>query len=189
MTILENYLVRQFGIAPHFIEELTPLVKEEVLKKGSFLVQEGGYCKKIILIKSGYLRSYFFNGKKEITQWIYWPGQVASDPISFIFEKASKRNFQAITDCPVYSISQENYHKVKEIFPDWYIYERQFVLKILTNLQDRIQSLLSMDAEERFQHFFTYHPNLFNEVPQTYIASMLNMSRETLSRIRAKTIS
>jgi CRP-like cAMP-binding protein len=43
-----------------------------------------------------------------------------------------------------------------------------------------------MTAEQRFEFFFNNHKLLFNEIPQQYIASMLGMSPETLSRIRNK---
>jgi hypothetical protein len=43
-----------------------------------------------------------------------------------------------------------------------------------------------MNAEERYLSFFNENPQLFNQVPLQYIASMLGMTSETFSRIRNK---
>ena len=53
-------------------------------------------------------------------------------------------------------------------------------------LEDRIVQHLSMSAEERFNQLFNTNPALLNEVPLQYVASMLGMTPETLSRIRKK---
>ncbi len=53
-------------------------------------------------------------------------------------------------------------------------------------LEDRIFSHLSLNAEERYHQFFENNKELFNQVPLQYLASMLGMSPETFSRIRNK---
>jgi len=53
-------------------------------------------------------------------------------------------------------------------------------------LEDRIFSHLSMSAEERYNLFFESNKELFNQVPLQFIASMLGMKPETLSRIRKR---
>jgi CRP/FNR family transcriptional regulator len=52
-------------------------------------------------------------------------------------------------------------------------------------LQQRISSLLSSSAEERFNQLAAQHPDLFQRVPKTLIASYLGVSRETLSRFNS----
>lgn len=41
-----------------------------------------------------------------------------------------------------------------------------------------------MTAEERYDLYYRQNKELFNQVPLQYIASVLGMSAETLSRIR-----
>jgi CRP-like cAMP-binding protein len=43
-----------------------------------------------------------------------------------------------------------------------------------------------MTAEERYNMLYEHNKELFQLVPQQYIASMLGMTPETMSRIRAK---
>jgi len=45
-----------------------------------------------------------------------------------------------------------------------------------------------MTAEERYNQLLAINPELFNQVPLQYLASMLGMTPETLSRLRKKSI-
>ncbi len=56
-------------------------------------------------------------------------------------------------------------------------------------LEDRVFNLLSLSASQRFERLMEVAPGIFNEVPLHYLASMMGMSPETLSRLRAKSIS
>jgi hypothetical protein len=53
-------------------------------------------------------------------------------------------------------------------------------------MEERIYCHLSMTAEERYNLFFDRNRELFNQAPLQYLASMLGMTPETLSRIRNK---
>ena len=46
-----------------------------------------------------------------------------------------------------------------------------------------------MTEEERYQFLIEYKPKLLQQVPQQFIASMIGMTPETLSRVRRKIIS
>ncbi len=51
-------------------------------------------------------------------------------------------------------------------------------------LEDRIFQFLSMSSEARYKALFEQQPELFNQVPLQYLASMIEMTPETFSRIR-----
>ena len=189
MTILEEYLKSEVGLDPMQIELLASFFTEETLKNGEFLVRQGSYCKKMVIIKEGYLRCYFSTEKKDITHWVFWKGHTVTDLSSFLLKAPAKWSYQAINDCQVYSIAYTNYQKVCEHFPNWDKYEKGLFIKLVSSLENRIYALLSMTSEERYNFLFKTHPELFNQIPLTYIASMLNMTPETLSRIRRKSIS
>jgi CRP-like cAMP-binding protein len=80
----------------------------------------------------------------------------------------------------------DNYQNIGAVVPEWHELEKFFIAKCFLNLEDRVYTFLSMTAEERFHHFYEQKQELFNLVPLQYIASMLGMTPETLSRIRKK---
>lgn len=111
-----------------------------------------------------------------------------NDVSSFYLNQPSKWNFQALTDCQVYALHYDDYQKISNLLPDWHKHEKLWMIKLFTILENRIRTLLSMNAEERYQFLFKTHPELFNQVPLIYLASILSMTPETLSRIRRKKI-
>ena len=56
--------------------------------------------------------------------------------------------------------------------------------KSLVAKNQRIISVLTATAEERYNEFLKKYPSLIQRVPQHMIASYLDVSPETLSRIR-----
>lgn len=182
--MIEEYIKKNLDIPEPYLPQVSTLFQEEILKKDEYLVRKDGYCKKIIFIKNGYLRCHFLKEDKEVTYWIYWAGHLVTDSSSFFLNTPSKWNLQALTDCEIYSISKTNYPKIKELAPVWESSEKLFLIKLLTSLEKRIYSLLSMTAEERYIFLHHSHKELFNQVPLKHIASMLKITPETLSRIR-----
>jgi CRP-like cAMP-binding protein len=51
---------------------------------------------------------------------------------------------------------------------------------------DIVMSLSSEKPEERVEKLLNQRPDLFQEVPQKYLANLLGISPESLSRIRAR---
>ncbi|MFT7589349.1 MAG: hypothetical protein ACI959_001567 [Limisphaerales bacterium] len=75
-----------------------------------------------------------------------------------------------------------------KVIVDWTKLDWEFIGKCFITLEDRVFSFLSMSAEERYQMLFHMQLELFNQVPLQYLASMMGMSPETLSRLRKQNL-
>ena len=187
MTELEQYIKSYFGIVTaDDLAEIVSLFKLQRLQKGKYLLKSNSPCKSLSFVQSGLLRIFVQVEEKEVTQWISTKGYFSVDLSSFIFGTPSRWNIQALTDTELYTISVEDYNRIADLIPKWRELEKLFIVRCFTILEDRIFSHLSMTAEERYDFFFEYNRELFNQVPLQYIASMLGMTPETFSRIRKK---
>lgn len=189
MTELQSYITSYFGITNQNLDKITSLFTETKLKKGAFFIKPGQYCEKLSFIKSGFIRVYANANNKEVTQWISTKGYFITDLYSFNFKQRARWNIQALTDSELYTIDKENYALLNNIVPNWAEMEKQFIAGCFIQLEDRVFSHLSLNAEERYDKLFKDNKELFNQVPLQYLASMLGMSPETFSRIRNKKIS
>jgi CRP-like cAMP-binding protein len=186
MTEIEKYIQAHFGIPNKSLETVAALFHEDQLSKNEFYIKSGQYCQKLSFIKTGFLRIYANTERKEVTQWISYQGYFLTDLASLMFHAPARWNIQALTDCELYTISSEDYRKIGHLVPEWDKLEKLFLSKCFVTLEERVFSFLSMTAEERYMALFNHAPELFNQVPLIYLASMLGMTPETLSRIRKK---
>ncbi|MCS4228208.1 Crp/Fnr family transcriptional regulator [Sphingobacterium sp. BIGb0165] len=156
------------------------------LKRGDYLIKEGDYSSNLFVIESGLIRQYAWSKNGEFTQWIGTANHFVTELSSFIFDTPSKWNFQCISDCHLFRLSKSDYQKMESEVIEWNKFEKTFLAKCFGAMEQRISDFICLTAEERYQQYFEQHKFLFHQVPLQYIASVLGMSPETLSRIRAK---
>ncbi len=189
MNDLEKYLIQYFGIGKAQISEVADLFEEETLTKGVFFNKKESVCSKLSFLKEGFIRMFDTVADKEITQWIGTKGYFITDVNSFYLSDRSRWNIHALTDCTLYTVSKANYNQLEIIVPNWLTLEKQFITHCFATLENRVFSQLSLNAKARFLKLFNEQKELFNVVPLKYLASMLGITPETLSRIRAKHVS
>jgi len=186
MTELEVYINSYFGITQDDISKISSYFRLTTLKKGDYFLKSGRVCDKLSFHKSGFIRVYVTTHEKEITQWISSKGYFVTDLSGIIFNTPSKYDIQALSDCELYTIDQKDYNRIGQLIPQWHELEKLFIARCFTFLEERIFALLSMTAEERYKLLFEQNKELFNQVPLQYLASMMGMTPETLSRLRKK---
>lgn len=180
---LQNWL----GIPPVLVGEISAYFKPLNLKKDDYFLKDGQYADRMAFLQSGIVREFFTDDKgREVTKWIATPGYFITDIASFLFQQPARCHWQALTDCQLLAISKDDYRRIGQHIPQWAELEKLFMAKCFTILESRIVAHLSLTTEERYLLFFQQSPDLFNQVPLQYLASMLGMTPETFSRIRKK---
>lgn len=186
MNEIEEYIKIYFSGNVEELKEIASFFKLITLNKGDFFQKEGRYSDRLGFVRSGIIREYTTVDNKEVTKWIAGENSFVVDISGFIFNQPARWNLQAITDCELYVLEKKDYREIKSTLANWDDMEKKFLVKCFNVLEDRVMMHLSMNAEERYVNFFNSNRELFNQVPLQYIASMLGMTPETLSRLRNK---
>lgn len=186
MTELEKYIQTYFPVATSDLGAISSFFKPLEVKKGEYFLKSGKYADKLGFVESGFMREYVRIEDREVTKWISSKGYFTVDLSSFLFQQTARWNIQALSDCQLHIIDKKEYQKLGSIIPQWAELEKLFIAKCFTVLEDRILTHLSMTAEERYLQLFQFNKELFNQIPLQYLASMLGMTPETLSRLRKK---
>lgn len=166
--------------------EVIPLLKQKVVPKGTYILEEGEICHHLHYVHGGYVRVAVREDIEEKTVHLARPGEFVGAFSSFISRKPSFELVQTITEAELWSIGYEDLQRLYDRYPRWermgrLILEQHFVAK-----EERVISFIRSTAEERYQQLFNHHSDLLQHVPLQYIASYLGIKPETLSRIRAK---
>ncbi len=160
------------------------LFKEEVVKKNDFILEEGKICTKISFIKSGLVRRFYINEGEDVTEWMYYDHQWLTSTASFIHQKPSLEYLQACEETVLYSLTYTDEQKLLEypLFAKFYI---TLLRNFLASFNEFRHSYNLMSTQEKYRFLLCNFPQIIQRGKLKHVASMLNISQETLSRIRS----
>ena len=159
-------------------------VKE--LKKKDFLLQDGKVCNLIGFIAEGSIRHFYIKNGVEKTCDISFENSWVTDFKSFTQNTSCIMNLQAMEDTTVFVIKKENLYKLYSECNKFETFGRLMAEQVAQRATEIAMSLSSDKPEERFQNLIKNQPDLFQRIPQKYIADFLGISPESLSRIRSR---
>lgn len=185
MEDLISYLL-QFG---HLNQQQIDLIKakasERNLPKGGYFSEAGKIAKHIGFVTEGVLMICYYNNKgEEIVHHFVDENHFVVDLESFNHRIPSMIYIQAVTDCKLITLSQENFQELSKTIIDWDKIISKVTIKTLLDKVNVVQPKLNTDAKTRYLDFLKNSPNLANRVPLVYIASYLGITATSLSRIR-----
>lgn len=156
-------------------------------RKNQYLLQEGEVCKYAIFIVKGALRQYSIDqkGVEHIVNLCtenWWVG----DRESFTMLTPSRYNIDAVEDSDVLLLTKADFQELVSTAPIFVSVLSTMDYHHQVASQERINSAISLSAEERYFKLLATNPALIQRFPQTMIASFLGVSPETISRIRKK---
>ena len=177
------------------IEKIVPLTDDEFafviahftqkqFKKHQSLLQEGEWVKHMYLVVSGLLKLVYTDdsGKQHIVSFAmedWWE----SDFRAYYTQTKATLSLECIEDTAVFCLSLDDYQRLCAGLPrmEHFILQKSISGSIAS--QQRILSLLTTHATERYEQMLQQYPALFQRVSKTLLASYLGVSRETLSRL------
>lgn len=180
-----------------FLKTLGDLTDEEIalaigyfipeeIKMGEFYLKEGQISNKVSFVEKGLFKLFYqLNGEEKI-MLLFSESQLMTDYFGFLTNMPSIRPIQALEDSVIYSIEKKNLNKLFDCSKNWerigrHLAESAYVTSVL-----RANRLLHDDYNTRVQTFIDESPTLMQRVPQYMIASYLNMTPETLSRVKRR---
>ena len=155
-------------------------------KKKELILREGQISKAFYFNLKGVVRLFYLKGVEERTCYFYPVGTFISAYESFTRAVPSKMNLQAMTDCALVEITVETAAKLLAFSPKFEALARIGMEQELIVQQEIIASLLMRTPEERYAYMLEEHADLFQDIPQHYIASYIGVQPESLSRIKKR---
>ena len=177
-------LSKIYPLTPEAIEALRAIAKPVILKKGDKIVQIGDVLTGIYFMVQGLGRSYMYRGKSEITSWIIQEGEPFGNYRSYTSGVPSRECTEILEPGLAFYLPKAELIEIYLQHPSVAAFiiilnERNFV-----KMDDHTYNILYNTNEMRYEIFLQQYPSLINRMKIKDIASYLNMSPETLSRVR-----
>lgn len=178
-------LARRYSTMTH--EELDML--EEILvpmkfAKGEKILDEGEVCHNIYWVVKGLIRQFYYKNKKELTEYMATENTICMSIESLFRETPSRQIIQAIEPSILYALPMHELEAAAMKSVNIQMLYRKILEESLIISQQRADMLRFESAQDRYQKLVKSSPQLVLRAPLVYIASYLQMTPETLSRVR-----
>jgi CRP-like cAMP-binding protein len=155
------------------------------IKKKTTLLSEGTLCKEVLFVSKGFLRIYFVdNNGEEKTFHFALENTFATDYKSFLKGVPSNYSIQAMEDSEVFVMPLEMVQGGYQKLQQGEKLGRRIAEDYFMMFNDKIQAIYTQTPLERYKDLTLSFPNIFQRVPQHFIASYLNISAVHLSRLK-----
>ncbi len=182
-------LARKYSTMTH--EELDTLESILVPKrysKGEMILKEGEVCENICYIDKGLVRQFYFKNDKELTEHIGSDGEIFMCIESLFKEEPTRLQVEALEPSSIYLIPKHKLEQVALHNVNIQIMYRKILEESLIISQVHADLLRFETAQNRYLRLCKMKPEVVLRAPLVYIASYLQMTPETLSRVRAASI-
>ena len=175
------------GLSFEDLVKISHLVKRRKLAPNEIFIHEGATRKKVAYIKEGLVRAYIIkeNGD-EITTLLRWEDTFVASHDIILYNKASRYFFETLEKTELLEIDYEILQNILDKNPKFEQVRKHFLLKMLGESLDRLESFILLSPEERYIQLLNEKPNIVNRVPGKYIANILGITPVSLSRIRKR---
>mgnify|MGYP002525388486 CR=1 FL=1 len=183
-------LARRYSTMTH--EELDLLENILVAKKyakNELIQREGEVCENIFWIVKGLVRQFYYKNGKDLTEYMATENTICMCIESLFREEPSKLQIIAIEPTIVYCLPKQVLEQVAMKSVNIQILYRKILEESLILSQIHADMLRFESAQDRYQKLVKRQPQLVLRAPLVYIASYLQMTPETLSRVRTASLS
>ena len=172
-------------------EIFTQYLSFSTLSKKEHFAVEGKVCDYMCFITRGAVRYYHIKDGQEITGYFSFENELMSAYKSFLKRTPNANYIQALEETELVMISHHNLQQM--------LNHSLLALKIehfgrliaeyyICCYEDRVTAFITQSPEERYTALEKTAKDIFQRVPQHYIANFLGITPVSLSRIRKRTL-
>lgn len=180
---LINFISKYASLNDKAVEALQNCVEIETVAKNSFILVSGQVCQKIWFVESGMVRKFHLADGNECTSWIHFENEMLTSLNSYLASTPANEYLQACEDSILISITKKNSQSLN-VFPQFMEFSNRLLSEQLAKIDFGSNKLKTMSATEKYSFLLSLSPQLFTRAKLGYIASIMGITQETLSRIR-----
>jgi len=183
---IANFFKTEYPLNQHGLDELFASLEVEHHKKGTILISTNKKEEKLRFLNHGIVREFYTKDSQEKNINFYIKPQFISDLLAFIHETPTHKNQECLTDIEILSIKKLPLFELLEKYQCGKSYIESSFQKLLKQKELFEYNRITKSPETLYQELFIYKPDWLQHIPQYHIASYLDITPETLSRIRKR---
>lgn len=182
-------LARRYSTMTHDeLDILESIIVPQKYAKGEMILKEGDICRQFLYIDKGLVRQFYFKHGKEVTEHLGQEHTIVMCIESLFKEEPTKLQVEALEPTTVYALPKAELERVAMHNVNIQILYRKILEESLIISQIHADLVRFETAQDRYKKLCKLCPQVVLRAPLVYIASYLQMTPETLSRVRASTL-
>lgn len=182
-------LARKYSTMTHSeLDILESILVPRKYLKGQMILSEGEVCKDLLYVAKGMTRQFYFKNGKELTEHMSVEGGVVMCIESLFKEEPTRLQIEALEPTWVFAMPKARLEEVALHNVNIQILYRKILEESLIMSQVHADLVRFETAQDRYKRLCKLMPQVVLRAPLVYIASYLQMTPETLSRVRASTL-
>ena len=182
-------LARKYSTMTHDeLDVLESILVPMKFAKGQMILSEGEICKHVYYIERGLIRQFYFKNGKQITEHLGEDRSIFMCIESLFRDEPTKLQVEAIEPTWVYALPKQKLEQVALHNVNIQILYRKILEESLITSQVHADLVRFETAQARYKRMCKLSPQVILRAPLVYIASYLQMTPETLSRVRSSTL-
>ncbi|WP_298486752.1 Crp/Fnr family transcriptional regulator [uncultured Maribacter sp.] len=186
MDRIINTINTYISLSEQEIEYLKDAITKKEYHKNEIIFSEGKIANEIYFVNKGCVRLFYNVDGKDKTAFFYSAEQYICAGESYTYNIPAAENYQAISQTEIFILTKSKIEKLLKQVPKMEVIARIATENELITCQKLIACFITKSPEERYLDLLNTQRELFQQVPQQYIASYLGVSPETLSRIKKR---
>ena len=148
-------------------------------------MHEGEVCKYMYYVDRGMVRQFYYKNNRDVTEHFSYEGRIVICIESFLKQIPSRLIVEALENSWLYGIPYDALHELIETDKEIERFYRKVLEHALISSQEHADSQRFENASERYLRLLKTKPEIILRAPMVHVASFLQMTPETLSRVRA----
>lgn len=182
-------LARKYSTMTHDeLDILENILVPMKFAKGQMILKEGEVCKHIYYIEKGLVRQFYFKKGREVTEHMAVEGNIVMCIESLFKEEPTSLQVEALEPVLIYALPKARLEEVALHNVNIQILYRKILEESLILSQIHADLLRFETAQDRYRKMCKLATQVTLRAPLVYIASYLQMTPETLSRVRSNIV-
>mgnify|MGYP002525369013 FL=1 len=182
-------LARRYSTMTHDeLDVLESILVPMKFQKGEFIIKEGEICKNIYWVVKGLVRQFYFKNGKDLTEYMATENTICMCIESLFREKPTNLQIVALEPTIIYALPKAALEQQAIKNVNIQMLYRKILEESLIFSQIHADMLRFESAQDRYAKLVKRNPQLVLRAPLVYIASYLQMTPETLSRVRTSAL-
>jgi CRP-like cAMP-binding protein len=184
---LKYYLKLNTNLDAIHIDKIAACFKLKTFKRNSILLSEGEICKEFYFVQSGCIRTYYITKQgQEKTRYIAFENSIATSISSFISQQQSFEFVDTVEDSELFAISHKDFYQLVSDIPQWERFYRTLLEMAYLYQNKKIENLVTLSAKQRYNKLMDEKPIYIQRLSNKILATYLDITQETLSRLKSK---